>query len=325
MQPLPLRLLSAPQRRSCAGGKTFHPGTGLAGDAGENVLSWSEDYYYCLMGWTAKWTSPRCPKPGNGSSCGGAVPPAQNWSKPSVRGCKMTASCAACLQAAGTLVDTQFGNAWSKAAECEDSCFADGDVANELVRQLRAKATSGDTTPWFLAMGNRNPHLPWYAPSKYFDQVDAAAPSSVHIATHPHQPTHALASGDPYDIFEFKLMNDLRDVIYNNSGFPEVPTELHYGLRRGYWAAIAHSDAQVGKVLDAVREIGAEDNTIVAVTGDHGYGLGELGSWGKCASAFPPLASFLAALKWRSGDRHAAGARNTCPHHYLRAVTQPRG
>ena len=108
-------------------------------------------------------------------------------------------------------------------------------------------------------------------------------------------------------------------------GFPEVPTELHYGLRRGYWAAIAFSDAQVGKVLDAVKEIGAEDNTIVAVTGDHGYGLGELGSWGKCASAFPPLASFLAALKWRSGDRHAAGARNTCPHHYLRAVTQPRG
>ena len=78
-------------------------------------------------------------------------------------------------------------------------------------------------------------------------------------------------------------------------------------------------------VLDTVREIGAEDNTIVAVTGDHGYGLGELGSWGKCASAFPPLVSFLAALKWRSGDRHAAGARNTCPHHYLRAVTQPRG
>ena len=110
--------------------------------------------------------------------------------------------------------------------------------------------------------------------------------------THPHQPTHALASGDPYDIFEFKLMNDLRDVIYNNSGFPEVPTELHYGLRRGYWAAIAHSDSQVGKVLDAVKEIGAEDNTIVAVTGDHGYGLGELGSWGKCASVRFFLRSF---------------------------------
>ncbi|MEC7267952.1 MAG: hypothetical protein VXV82_04960, partial [Bacteroidota bacterium] len=35
------------------------------------------------------------------------------------------------------------------------------------------------------------------------------------------QPKNALQSGDPYDIFEFKLMNDLRNEIYNNSGFPE--------------------------------------------------------------------------------------------------------
>ena len=77
---------------------------------------------------------------------------------------------------------------------------------------------------------------------------------------------HALASGDPYDIFEFKLMNDLHGIIYNNSGFPEIPRDHHYGLRRGYWAALSHSDAQLGKILDTIASVGAQDQTIVAIT-----------------------------------------------------------
>ena len=55
----------------------------------------------------------------------------------------------------------------------------------------------------------------------------------------------------------------------------------HYELRRGYWSALAFTDAQIGRVLSALETSGHKNSTIVAVVGDHGYGLGELGSWGK--------------------------------------------
>jgi iduronate 2-sulfatase len=61
----------------------------------------------------------------------------------------------------------------------------------------------------------------------------------------------------------------------------------------GYYASVAYMDAQVGKVLDALRNSGLEDNTIVIFTSDHGYHLGEHDFWAKVSlreeSALTPL------------------------------------
>ena len=49
----------------------------------------------------------------------------------------------------------------------------------------------------------------------------------------------------------------------------------------GYYAAVTYMDAQVGKVMAALRDSGQEDNTIVIFTSDHGYHLGEHDFWAK--------------------------------------------
>jgi iduronate 2-sulfatase len=49
----------------------------------------------------------------------------------------------------------------------------------------------------------------------------------------------------------------------------------------GYYASVAYMDAQVGKVLDALKEAELEDRTIVIFTSDHGYHLGEHDFWAK--------------------------------------------
>ena len=49
----------------------------------------------------------------------------------------------------------------------------------------------------------------------------------------------------------------------------------------GYYASVAFMDAQVGKVLDTLRDEGLEDKTIVIFTSDHGYHLGEHDFWAK--------------------------------------------
>jgi len=74
--------------------------------------------------------------------------------------------------------------------------------------------------------------------------------------------------------------NDLEDVpeiIRNykrNSTSYGVTPELHKGLLEAYYASISYMDAQVGRVLDALEELGLADNTIIVFTSDHGYLLG---------------------------------------------------
>ncbi len=49
----------------------------------------------------------------------------------------------------------------------------------------------------------------------------------------------------------------------------------------GYFASVAFMDAQVGKVMKALKDEGLQDNTIVIFTSDHGYHLGEHDFWAK--------------------------------------------
>ena len=46
-------------------------------------------------------------------------------------------------------------------------------------------------------------------------------------------------------------------------------------VKHGYYACMSYVDAQIGKVLDALDELGLSDNTIVVLLGDHGWNLGE--------------------------------------------------
>ncbi|MEM7147452.1 MAG: sulfatase/phosphatase domain-containing protein [Verrucomicrobiota bacterium] len=50
---------------------------------------------------------------------------------------------------------------------------------------------------------------------------------------------------------------------------------------QSYHACISFIDAQIGLVLDAVKEAGLWEDTIIVFTSDHGYHLGEHFMWGK--------------------------------------------
>jgi arylsulfatase A-like enzyme len=52
-------------------------------------------------------------------------------------------------------------------------------------------------------------------------------------------------------------------------------------IKEAYYATTSFVDAQVGKVLDKLKETGLDKNTIVVFTSDHGYHLGEKGHWQK--------------------------------------------
>lgn len=58
-------------------------------------------------------------------------------------------------------------------------------------------------------------------------------------------------------------------------------TEQASECKLAYLAAISFVDAQVGRLIDAVKSLGLSNNTIIVFWSDHGFQLGEHGLWFK--------------------------------------------
>jgi arylsulfatase A-like enzyme len=87
---------------------------------------------------------------------------------------------------------------------------------------------------------------------------------------------------DLYDVARIAPSPTLRDEL---AGKPEALRRMQ-GVWRGlsdddwrfisaaYWATVSFLDAEIGRILDALKDSGFHDNTIVVVTADHGDMLG---------------------------------------------------
>ncbi len=133
-----------------------------------------------------------------------------------------------------------------------DLDHADGKAAEAAIEFLKRNKDK----PFFLGCGFVRPHVPLVAPSKYFDLYDRDAMVA------PSVPEDDL-DDVPKIIREYKA----------NSRYGVTP-ELHKGLLEAYYASVSYMDAQVGRVLDALDELGLRENTIVIFSSDHGYLLG---------------------------------------------------
>ena len=153
-------------------------------------------------------------------------------------------------------------------ADAPDDSYIDGKLANLAIENL-AKLKRRPQ-PFFLAVGFFKPHLPFNAPKKYWDLHD---PKAFALAGRPER-----ARGAPDAAYPDQL---------ELGGYQGVPRNENISknqareLRRGYYACVSYVDAQIGRLLGALRSHGLDDNTIVLILGDHGFSLGEAGHWCK--------------------------------------------
>ncbi len=159
------------------------------------------------------------------------------------------------------------GAAWER-ANVDDGAYADGRIATEGIRRLQGYKKSG--RPFFLALGFTKPHLPFCAPTRYWDLYD---PRKLPLAKHTKPPIAAPR-------YAGKTLGELNQYkpVPNE---PPLDEDLQRTLIHGYYAALSYMDAQVGLVLDELDRLELAKSTIVVLWGDHGYHLGDLGAWTK--------------------------------------------
>lgn len=137
--------------------------------------------------------------------------------------------------------------------------------AEKKIKELEEKENN---QPFFMGIGFVNPHTPLLAPDKFFDMF----------------PLEELELDD-------WLANDDEDTFLKdniskkNKGYRYFRMLLEsYGGNRelaikhflqAYLACVAFVDEQIGKVLNALENSKFKDNTIVILTSDHGWQMGE--------------------------------------------------
>lgn len=162
------------------------------------------------------------------------------------------------------------GPPW-ESPDVPDEAYYDGQLAEMATRAIEALADS--EKPFFLGVGFQKPHLPFCAPKRYWDLYKAADIGLSPITQWP--------KGSPG--FAHWSFGEVRSYFGTPAHGP-VSRELALKLIHGYYASVSYVDAQIGKVLDALKRAGLEDNTIVVLWGDHGWKLSEYSSWSKATN-----------------------------------------
>lgn len=146
-----------------------------------------------------------------------------------------------------------------------DEQHKDGKNARTVSRWLKEKPNG--KKPFFITCGIQKPHVPFLAPEKYFDLYPL---DSI---------VYTPEKTNLWDTIPRKAMNTR----FKEFGFEESKEDD--GLRReymqAYHACVSFIDAQIKIVLDTLKESGEWENTIVILTSDHGYHLGDHFLWGK--------------------------------------------
>jgi arylsulfatase len=124
-----------------------------------------------------------------------------------------------------------------------------------------------DGRPWLLYLHYMDPHGS-YAPPAEHDVFapDAVDPRALVAASTPEDgdPPHPLRVAD------YNIPDDCRH--------PDGTVDAAC-VRARYDGEIRYADAQIGRLLDALREAGALEHTLVVITADHGESLGEHNEW----------------------------------------------
>ncbi len=134
--------------------------------------------------------------------------------------------------------------------------------ADEAIRFLEQRDESAK--PFFAYVAFQAPHDPRQAPPEY---------EAIYQKKQPPLPA-AFMPAHPFDNGMLKIRDE------KTAPFPrtEEVIQKQFGV---YYAMITHMDAQIGRIIDTLKQKGQFDNTIIVFSSDNGLALGRHGLMGK--------------------------------------------
>ncbi|MFK7982393.1 MAG: sulfatase [Saprospiraceae bacterium] len=147
-----------------------------------------------------------------------------------------------------------------------DSLMPDHQSVNWAIERLNKKYDQ----PFFMGVGFLRPHVPLYVPQKWFDLHPLDS-----IKTPPYKADDLL---------------DVPPVALQINDLPMMPS-TDWAIESGEWpkiiqaylACVSFVDYEIGRLIDALENGEHANNTVIVLWSDHGYRLGEKGTFAKHA------------------------------------------
>lgn len=154
--------------------------------------------------------------------------------------------------------------------------YPDGAQTTAAIEKLKELKEKGQA--FFLSVGFYKPHLPFNAPKKYWDLYDKKDLPLAKDQFIPIGSPEFAVHGDA----EMRGYPDRKD-LPKPSGQP-YDSDKQREIIHAYYACVSYIDAQIGRLMTTLDELGLAENTIIVLWGDHGWKLGEHNSWAKMSN-----------------------------------------
>lgn len=160
----------------------------------------------------------------------------------------------------------------------DDEAYPDGRNATDIIQKLDELKD----TLFFYGVGFPRPHLPFWAPQKYWNLYPEG---SITLPPNYRAPVNAPRQS----IHNWGELRNYSDVDFADDAETRVTDDYARNLIRGYYATVSYVDAQIQRIVDKLKTtydrdgVALYDNTIIVLWGDHGWNLGEHSLWAKHA------------------------------------------
>jgi choline-sulfatase len=150
--------------------------------------------------------------------------------------------------------------------------------AQKAIDFIHARSSTGQ--PWLFSVNFFDPHHPFDPPAEYLERYLGRL-DDIPL------PNYVDGELDSKPVFQQKD----HEAAYNIPGlypFPRMSQRDHRMQRAAYWAMCDLLDQQVGRMIQALRDTGQMENTIVIYMSDHGEMLGDHGIYLKGPYFYEP-------------------------------------
>jgi len=146
-----------------------------------------------------------------------------------------------------------------------DSDFGDTKITDWAIEQLNKERDA----PLFLGVGYYRPHIPLWAPARFFERFSDNPGKLPNIRTDDLKDLGASAQ-------KWAI-----EPVTAGSHATVVKHKQWRAAVEAYLACVTYVDYEVGRLLESLDNSPAKDNTVIVLWSDHGWHLGEKQHWGK--------------------------------------------